>query len=56
MINASQGRGSKMLRDMDEKDRIRDLKDIDYRAEFDQKRAEFTPGDQNAINADCGGL
>lgn len=39
-----------MLRDMDEKGGIRELKDIDYRAQFNRKWDEFTPVEQQTID------
>jgi hypothetical protein len=47
---------STMLRDMDDKGGIRELKDIDYRSQFDRKWCEVTPEQQTAIDADCGGI
>jgi hypothetical protein len=41
-----------MLRDMDEKGGIRELKDIDYRRQFNDKWREFTPEEQGAIDAE----
>jgi hypothetical protein len=39
-----------MLRDMDDKGGIRELRDIDYRSQFDRKWLEFTPEEQQAID------
>jgi hypothetical protein len=39
-----------VLRDMDEKDSVRELKDIEYRPQFDRKWREFTSEEQRAID------
>ncbi len=41
-----------MLKDIDEKGSVREMRDIDYRAEFDRKWSEFTPGERRAIDAE----
>jgi hypothetical protein len=38
-----------MLRDRDDKDGIRELKDIHYRLQFDRKWGEFAQEEQNAV-------
>ena len=47
-----------MLRDIDEKGGMRELKDIDYRRQFDEKWDEFTPDEQRpggrATSSTCG--
>lgn len=40
------------LRDMDERGRVRDLSDIDYRAQFDRKWGQFTAEEQRTIDAE----
>ena len=45
-----------MLKDMDEKGGIREMSDIDYRAEFDRKWSEFTAAEQQAIDAEIARL
>jgi hypothetical protein len=41
-----------MLRDIDENGGVREMHDIDYRDRFDRKWSEFTPGEQQAIDAE----
>lgn len=48
-----------MLKDMDEKCRMREMRemrDIDYRSQFDRKWNEFTPEEQRAIDAEIARL
>jgi hypothetical protein len=45
-----------MLKDMDEKGHVREMRDIDYRSQFDRKWNEFTPEEQRAIDAEIARL
>src|ERR1700681_2939661 len=45
-----------MLKDMDDKGRVREMRDIDYRSQFDRKWNEFTPEEQRAIDAEIARL
>ena len=41
-----------MLTDLDYRNSLRDMKDIDHRKEFDRKWNEFTPEEKGAIDAE----